>query len=164
MVDTYYASVRESVAGANKRHLAVFNDAGSGVRMVVFRIVAAGTPVAAVAGQKISLAAIRLTNKPTSGTVLGWAKARPENPDPPAAVQVAAAVGGGTVEPVAFGLGVVSGEETAADNGSVLYEAPLDGSQQVEFPEGSGFEVRQLTLPAAGAVSIVCVIGLLPNS
>ena len=159
MAVTYYSSVRESAAAANKRHFGVFNDVGSGVTLVVYRIVAIGSPAAAVAGQVIPLAAIRLTARPTSGTLLGWAKAKPASPDPPAEIMVATGLGGGTVEPVAFGLGVVSGEETASANESVIYEAPIDGSEQIELPEGTGFEVRQLSLASAGAVSIAAVIG-----
>jgi hypothetical protein len=75
-------------------------------------------------------------------------------------VTVVAAHTGGSVEPIAFGLGGVSGEETASDNESVLYEAPIDGSEQIECPEGTGIEVRQGTLASAGAVSIVAVVGL----
>lgn len=160
MADTYYASVRESVAGANKRHMAVFNATGSGKTLVVYRIVAAGSPTAAVTGMVIPLAAIRTTSAPTDGTGTSFGKAKPANPNVPAQVTVVAAPTTGTVEPIAFGLGVVSGEETSSANESVLYEAPIDGSQQVECPEGTGFEVRQLTLPSAGAVSIVAVIGL----
>jgi hypothetical protein len=159
---TYYASVRESVAGANKRHLAVFNAVGSNKVMRVYRIVAAGTPTAAVAGLKISLAALRLTSAPTGGSALTFAKARTVSANVPSQVTVAAATTGGAVEAIAFGLGVVSGEETASDNESVIYEAPIDGSEAIELVEGEGFEVRQLTLAAAGAVSIVAVIGLSP--
>jgi len=169
MADTYYASVRESVAGANKRHLGVFNSAGSGKVMVVYRIVAIGSPIAAVAGQVIPLAAIRLTGAPSGGTTSTLAKAWPANvtggraatPDPPVQVTVHLAHTAGAVEPIAFGGGVVSGEETSSANESVIYEAPIDGSEQVACPEGWGFEVRQLTLPSAGAAGIVAVIGLL---
>lgn len=160
---TYFASVRESAPAANKRHIGVFNGTGSGMTMVVYRIVAAGTPTATVTGQKITLAAIRLLSQPT-GTASTFAKAVPSNPDVPTQVIVGTNLSNGTVEPIAFGLGVVQGEETAADNESVLYEAPIDGSQQLECPEGTGFEVRQLTLAGAGAVSIVAVIGLKPDA
>lgn len=165
MLTTYYATVAESAAGANKRHLAVWNGTGTGKRMTLFRIIAIGTPTAAVTGAVIPLAAIRLLTRPTSGSALGWAKADPANPDPPSGgnpngIEVAANVSGGTVESVAFGLGAVSGEETIATPESVVYSAPIDGSQAVVFPPGSGFEVRQLTLASAGAVSITCVIGL----
>jgi hypothetical protein len=157
---TYYASVVESAAGSQKRHLAVWNGVGSGVTMVLYRIVAAPAPMVAVTGGVIPLAAIRLLARPTSGNALGWAKAKLSNAIPPAQIEVAGAVGGGSVEAIAFGVGAVSGEETLASPESVIYEAPLDGSQPVEFSEGSGFEVRQLTLASAGAVSIVAVIGL----
>jgi hypothetical protein len=169
MADTYYASVRESVAGANKRHLGVFNAAGSGKVMVVYRIVAIGSPTAAVTGLVIPLAAIRLTSAPSDGTPTTLAKAWPADitggraatPNPPAQVTAFMAHTTGTVEAVGFGGGVVSGEETASANESVVYEAPIDGSEQIACPEGWGFEVRQLTLASAGNVGIVAVIGLL---
>ena len=169
MAATYYASVRESTAAANKRHLGVFNASGSGKVLVVYRIVAIGSPTAVVVGMIIPLAAIRLTAAPTTGTVSSFAKAwpanitggRPATPNPPAQVTVFTNHTDGTVEPIAFGGGVVSGEETSSANESVVYEAPIDGSEQVACPEGWGFEVRQLTLPSAGAVGIVAVIGLL---
>lgn len=159
-MDTYYATVVESVAGSQKRHLAVWNGSTSGKRMTVYRIIAIPSPTAAVTGLIVPLAAIRLLTKPTTGTALGWAKADPANAAPPAAIEVAGNVTGGTFEAVAFGLGAVSGEETAASQESVVYEAPIDGSQAVVFPPDSGFEVRQLTIASAGAVSITCVIGL----
>lgn len=169
MADTYYASVRESVAGANKRHLAVFNGAGSGKVMVVYRIVAIGSPTATVTGMVIPLAANRLTTAPSDGTVISLAKAwpanvtngRPATPDPPGQVVARTNISTGTAEAVGFGGGVVSGEETASANESVVYEAPIDGSEQIACPEGWGFEVRQLTLASAGNVGIVAVIGLL---
>jgi hypothetical protein len=157
--DTYYASVRESIVGANKRHLSVFNDVGSGKIMMVYRIKAAGTPTAAVSGLIVALGALRITTVPTDGTAMGFAKARAANPDVPAQVTARFGATTGTVEPIAFGLGAVSGEETQASS-DVIYEAPIDGSQTVEFVEGTGFEVRQLTLASAGAISIIAVIGL----
>jgi hypothetical protein len=160
MADTYYASVRESTPGALKRHLSVFNAAGSGKTMVVYRIVAAGAPAAAAAGQKVLLGAVRLTSAPSDGNVLAFAKARTANPNVPAQVTVRTGATTGTGEAIAFGLGCVSGEETAFDNESVIYEAPIDGSQQIEFPEGEGFHVIQGSLASAGGVSVVAVIGL----
>lgn len=160
MATTYYASVQESAAGANKRHLAVWNGVGSGKTMVVYRIVAAPAPTAAVTGGVIPLVTARLTAKPTTGTGLAWAKAKVTNPAPPVLIEVAGNVGGGSTEAIAFGVGAVSGEETVASTESVIYQAPLDGSEAIEFGEGSGFEVRQLTLASAGAVNIVAVIGL----
>jgi hypothetical protein len=160
VADTYYASVRESVAGASKRHMAVFNAAGSGKTLVVYRIVAIGAPTAAVSGLVVPLAALRLTSEPTDGTTRAFAKAVPANPNVPAQVTVRDGHTTGAVEAIAFGVGVVSGEETSSANESVLYEAPIDGSQQITLPEGSGFEVRQGTLASAGNVSIVAVVGL----
>jgi hypothetical protein len=166
MPDTYYASVRESAAGANKRHLSVFNAPGSGKTLVVYRITAAGTPTAAVTGATIPLAAIRTLAAPTDGTTLGppqFAKARLTSADVPAQMTArtnATTPAAGSLEAIAFGLGAVNGEETLSSMAE-LYSAPIDGSQQVEFPEGTGFEVRQLTLASAGAVSIIAVIGLL---
>lgn len=159
MAATYFASVRESALAANKRHMSVFNAAGSGVTPVIYKIRAAGTPTGTVAGQTAALAALRLTAAPTGGTVTSFAKAKPGGPDLPPEVTVREAHTAGTVEAIAFGLGAVSGEETASAQGDTLYEAPIDGSEIIEIPEGFGFEVRQLSLASAGAVSIVAIIG-----
>lgn len=171
--DTYYVGFKESAAGANKRHGAVFNASGSGKVLVVYRITAIPSPTAAVTGLIIPLVAIRLTSVPTGGTAGAFVKACPVNitggrnatPDPPTQVTNVFNHTGGNVEggvnAVAFGVGAVSGEETASTNESVIYEAPIDGSEQVMCPEGWGFEVRQLTLASAGNVSIQAVIGLL---
>lgn len=157
---TYYASVRESAVAANKRHLSIFNDVGSGKTLVVYRIIAAGTPVAAVSGGTVAIAALRITTPPADGQVMAFAKADPSNPNVPAQVSARAAATTGTVEAIAFGLAAITTEEASSSVESV-YEAPIDGSQQVTFPEGTGFEVRQLTLASTGAVSIVAVIGLI---
>lgn len=176
MGDTYYVGFRESAAGANKRHGAVFNATGSGKVLVVYRIVAIPSPTAAVTGLIVPLVAIRLTGAPAGGTGVAFAKACPADitggriatPDLPA--QVTAMIGhtSGTIEggasAVAFGAGAVSGEETASTNESIIYEAPIDGSEQVMCPEGWGFEIRQLTLASAGAVTIQAVVGLLSPS
>lgn len=173
MADTYYVGFRESTAGANKRHAAVYNGAGSGKVMVVFRIVAIPSPTATVTGQVIPLVAVRLTSAPTGGTPGAFAKAVPADitggrlatPDVPAQVTAVFNHTGGSIEggasAVAFGAAAVSGEETASTQESIMYEAPIDGSEQVHCPEGWGFEIRQLSLASAGAVSIQAVIGLL---
>lgn len=161
MADTYYASVRESATAADKRHMGVFNAAGSGKTLVVYRITAIGSSGTPVAGLIVPLAALRLTAAPTGGAPTTFAKAKPSNPDVPAEITVGAAVTGGTLEGIAFGIGVVSGEETSSAQESVIYEAPIDGSQQVECPEGTGFAVVQFALASAGTVSMVAVIGLI---
>jgi hypothetical protein len=158
-VDTYYASVRDSAVAANKRHLSVFNAVGSGKTLVVYRIIAAGTPTTTVTGGAVAIAALRITTVPSDGTTMAFAAANPANPNVPAQVTARFGATTGTVEAIAFGLAAVNTEETSSSSESV-YEAPLDGSQQVTLPEGSGFEVRQGALASAGAVSIVAVIGL----
>jgi hypothetical protein len=173
MADTYYVGWKESVAGANKRHGAVFNASGSGKVLVVYRIVAIPSPTAVVTGMVVPLVAVRLTGAPSGGVNQPIVKACPANipggraatPDLPAQVTALFNHTAGTIEggasAVAFGAGAVSGEETTSSNESIIYEAPIDGSEQVMCPEGWGFEIRQLTLPSAGAVSIQAVIGLL---
>lgn len=143
MAATYYASIGESATAANKRHIGVFNGAASGKTLVVYRILAAGT--------QVPLAAIRLLSQP-SGNVTSFAKADPSTADAPAEVVVGTGLSGGSIEPIAFGLGV--------PNGQSIYEAPIDGSEQLKCPPGTGFEVRQLTTTTAGSVSIVAVVGL----
>jgi len=160
--DTYYASVRQSAVAADKRHLAIFNGVGSGKILRVYRITAFSSPVATVSGLIVPLGVIKTTSPPTDGGILAVAKAKATNPDVPAELLVRSAPTTGTVEPIAFGGGTVSAEETQAST-EVLYEAPIDGSQAVECLEGAGFEVRQLTLPSSvGAISIIAVIGLIP--
>lgn len=170
MADTYYTSVSESTAVANKRHLAVFNRTGSGKVLVVYRITAMGTPQQVGAGLTVGLVAVRLTSNPTGGTTGSFVKAKPDVVNVPGYIstpnvpgQIMATVGHttGSIEANPFGCGSCNSDETSNTMETVIYEAPIDGSQQIECPESYGFEVRQLTLPSSGgAITIVAVIGL----
>lgn len=178
-MDTYFSSIRECPVGADRRFMAVFNGAGSGKVILVHRVVAVGEPVAAVTGLVVPLACNRIQAAPAGGTVMAVAKAVPADitggrlatPALPAQVTVLKSrndantsdtlITGGTPEPIGFGGGNVSGEETASANESTLYQAPLDGSEPIYCPEGWGFEVRQLTLASAGAIGLVAVFSLL---
>jgi hypothetical protein len=168
-VDTYYASVAEVPVGANKNLLSVFNATGSGKKLYVFRLMAVGSPTAAVVGLKITLAALRFNAEHSGGTTDVFAKADPASPNVPAQITmrhakaVALTVPG--IEAIAFGLGNVNSEETSPADPGMLYKAPDDpsaagGSAAVICSEGTGFVIRQLTLAGAGAISLVAEIGL----
>lgn len=158
---TYYTAVLSSVAGANKRHLAVFNAAGSGMTMRLNKLKASGAPVAAVTGLIIALHAVRITAAPTGGTSPGFGKALTVSANPPGQVTVmAAATGGATESGPPFGCATVSGEEAIAANTDPLYKSDLDGTEPMTFVEGEGFLVKQGALASAGAVTVVAELTL----
>jgi hypothetical protein len=159
-VDTYYSSVREQVVGAGKRHLSVWNGAGSGKMVTIFRIKVVGAPIATAAGLKVSLGVVRLTSAPGGGTVGAWAKAVTANPNVPSQVEIRAAPTSGNIETTFFAAAEVNPEETSAADNGLLYEAPIDGSQPLTLAEGEGIEVRQGTLAGASTLSFVVTIGL----
>ena len=84
---TYYASVTASTAGANKRHLTIWNGHAS-VIVRVYSIKAAGAPVSTVNGQVIPLYVARITSAPTGGSVATVVKADTNNPNVPGTIAV----------------------------------------------------------------------------
>jgi hypothetical protein len=153
---TYYAGAIASVAGANKRHLCLFNASGSGKKVKVYRVAAAGAPTAAVTGLVIPLYTARITAAPTGGSAGSIAKADTTDANVPAQITTTlAATGGATEEAVPFGVGVVSGEETSAANEAVLYQSVLNGAKTMTLAEGQGIVVKQGALASAGAITIV---------
>ncbi len=172
--DTYTASVREIATGATKKHMAVWNGAGSGKVLVVYRVTAAPAPVAAVTGLNCPLAVVRITSAPTGGTARSFGKANPAaitggkpiTPDVPAEVTLVEFPGGGAAleggaNPLTFGIGAVNTDETSMSGETTLYESPPDGSDWIYCPEGWGFVVIQGTLAGAGNISLMAMIGLL---
>lgn len=158
---TYHVSVRESAAGASKRHLALFNASGSGKTLKVYRVQAAPSPTAAVTGQQLSLSVVRITAAPTGGSSATINKALSSSTNAPAQVTAtAAATGGATEEASAFGLATVSGEETASAVAQDLYSFQIDGTQPVTCAEGEGILVKQGALAGAGAVSVAITFTL----
>lgn len=158
---TYFTGVLASAAGASKRHLALFNAAGSGKRLKVSSIKVAGSPTAAVTGQVVALHGVRITSAPTGGSGGTIVKADPADASVPAQVTVTlAATGGAAEEGAPFGVASVSGEETASANGDELYRSYLDGTKTLICDEGQGILVKQGALAAAGAVSIVVSFSL----
>jgi len=155
---TYYASVTASTAGANKRHLTLWNGHAS-VVVRVYRIIAAGAPTAAVTGLVIPLTVSRISSAPTGGSAGTLVKSDSDNPNVPASITVTTGDTGGAVEVGPVGCGVVSGEETSAAGGGVLFDAPIDGSQPLVLRPGEGLVVRQGALASAGAVTIVAKVG-----
>lgn len=154
---TYFFGVL-STAGANKRHLAVLNPAGSGKVMTLFRLKASGAPTAAVTGQTIALTAGRITAL-TGGTAVTAQRAA--NGDPQAhGLTAVAAPTAATEDAGFFGCGTVSGEETSSANESMVYDAEIDGSKPMTFQPGEGFLVKQGALASAGAVNIVARVGV----
>ena len=153
---SYYTSVLASVAGASKRHLALFNASGSGKTMKIYRIRAAGAPTAAVTGLVIALNAVRITTAPTGGGAGTIDKGVTSDAAPPAQVTVmTAATGGATEEANAFGVGTVTGEETQGASAVIIYDAVIDGLKPLTCAEGQGVLVKQGALASAGAVNIL---------
>ena len=155
----FVSTATPSVAGANKAHLTLWNNA-TGKIIKVYKITACGSPTVAVTGLVIPLIAQRILNvAPTGGTAL-----TPKPAGTTAGVWDALPSGitaatGSTVlsaneEGVAFGIGEVSGEEAIAPYKCVLYEYLSDWTKPVELAVGQGMMVKQGALASAGAVSI----------
>lgn len=160
-LDTYFVSANASGAAANKRHLCLFNASGSGKIIKLFRISAAGSPTLAVTGQTIALYATRITSAPTGGSNATIVRADTTNPALPAQITaMLQATGGAAEEASYFGCGVVSGEETASANESVIYQAAVNGAQPLTLREGEGIVVKQGSLASAGAATVVVAFGV----
>ena len=155
---TYYASVRESVVGANKRHLTIWNGHAT-VVVQVYHIKAAGHPTATGAGQVVPLYVARISAAPTGGSNAIIVKADSTNVNVPAAITATTADTGGATEVGPVGCGVVSGEETSSAIGDVLFESPIDGSQPLVLRPSEGIVIRQGTLASVGAITIVAKLG-----
>lgn len=154
---TYFYGVKESAAGASKRHMAVFNPVGSGKTMTLYRVKASGAPTAAVTGQTIALTVGRVTSI-TAGTNIAQQNAVSTDAAPGmTAVSLPTAA---TESAGFFGCGTVSGEETSSANESILYDAEIDGSKPMTFAAGEGFLVKQGTLASAGAINLVARVGV----
>lgn len=160
-LETHFVSASASAAGANKRHLALFNAAGSGKVIKVFRVQAAGAPAAAVTGLTIALYCTRITSAPTGGTGATISKTDTINAPLPAQITATLAATGGAAEEASFiGCGVVSGEETASANETLLYAAAVNGAQPLTLREGEGVVVKQQALASAGAINVVIQFGV----
>lgn len=155
---TYYASVKESAAGASKRHLTIFNGHAS-VVVRVYDIKAATSSTAAVTGLVIPLTVNRISAAPTGGSAAVLVKADSQNPNVPASITVTTGDTGGATEVGPVGCGVVSGEETASAVSDQLFASPIDGSQPLVLRPGEGITVRQGPLASAGNVTIVAKVG-----
>lgn len=156
--NTYYVGVKESAAGAGKRHLTIWNGtAAQDLRVLLVQ--ASGAPVATVTGQVIPLYCARITTQPTGGSALTPIKAVESNPNVPGTIQCLTGANGGAAEESSpFGVGTVSGEESASLAESVLYQMMLNGAQPVTLSPGTGMVVRQGTLASAGAINVlVCI-------
>jgi hypothetical protein len=156
--NTYFVSALGSAAGANKRHLTIWNGT-AGQELRILSVQAAGAPAATATGQVIPLYCSRITTQPTGGSDVTPVKAVASNPNVPATIECkTGATGGAAEEPSAFGVGTVSGEETASLSESVLYSMVLNGAQPVTLAPGTGMVVKQNALASAGALNlVVCV-------
>ena len=151
---SYYTGVLASTAAANKRHLALFNAAGSGRIAKIYTITAAPAPTAAVTGMVIVLHAVRITTVPTGGTNPGVGKNDTvDDPNLPAQITAMANATGGAAETgPPFGAATVSGEETQSGSSDDVYRA--DGTKPIVLREGEGVLVKQGALASAGAVNV----------
>lgn len=152
---THYVSSLASAAAANKHHLTIWNGAGSGKTIKIYGITATPAPTAAVTGLVIPLHAARITSAPTGGSLLTPNKAATSDPNLPAQIECRMGATVTTVEPSAFGVGTISGEETSAGVTSTLYNYEIDGTKPIELLEGEGLTVRQGALASAGAAHVL---------
>jgi hypothetical protein len=155
---TYYVGVRESVAGANKRHIVLWNGHAT-VVVRVYNIRAAGAPTGTVTGTVVPLYVARLTSAPTNGTDVAFTPADSTNPNVPVTILCRANTTTGANEGGVISVGAVSGEETASLGGDDLFTSPIDGSQPLYLRPGEGIVVRQGTLASAGAISVSMRVG-----
>ena len=103
----------------------------------------------------------RITTQPTGGSTLTPSKAVASSPNVPATVEcLTGATGGAAEEASPFGVGTVSGEETASLSESVLYQMMLNGAEPVTLGPGTGLVVKQGSLASAGAISIVVQVSV----
>lgn len=156
---TYYVSVRESAAGANKRHLTIWNGHASLV-LRVYQVRAAGAPTAAVTGLVVPLYVARITSAPTGGSAATIEKADSANANVPGTITAITGATGGATEGGTVGVGTVSGEETSSAMGDDLFTSPIDGSQPLLLRPSEGIVIRQGTLASAGNISIVARVGV----
>lgn len=158
--NTYFVAALNSTAGADKRHLTIWNGtAAQNLRILLVQ--ASGAPTAAVTGQVIPLYATRITTQPTGGTSLTPSKADAGNPNVPGTIECkTGATGGAAEESSPFGVGTVSGEETASLCESVLYQYALNGGQPVTLAPGTGMVVKQNALASAGAINVVVQVSV----
>ena len=155
---TYYASVVASVAGANKRHLTIWNGHAS-VIIRVYSVRVASATTGTVAGQIIPLYVARISTAPTGGSAGVIVKADSNNANVPASITCTIADTGGANELGPIGCGVVSGEETSSANGDMLFESIIDGSQPLVLRQDEGIVIKQGALASAGAITIVIKLG-----
>lgn len=152
---SYYTGVLASTAAANKRHLTLFNAAGSAKVIKVYWVTAAPAPTVAVTGLVVVLHALRITSAPTGGTNPGLGKNDTLEDSAPAQISaMAGATGGATESGPPFGAGTVSGEETQSGATTDVYRSRVDGTKPMIFREGEGMLVKQGALASAGAVHV----------
>lgn len=158
--NTYFVGVKESAVAAGKRHLTIWNGTAA-QELRILLVQATGAPTAAVSGLVVPLYCARVTTQPTGGSALTPSKAVASNPNVPATVECLTGASGGAAEEASpFGVGTVSGEETASLGESVLYQMTLNGAQPVTLAPGTGLVVRQGTLASAGAISVVVQVSV----
>lgn len=152
---SYFTGVLASAAGANKRHLSLFNAAGSNRIVKVYSVAAAPAPTAAVTGLVVVLHALRITTVHTGGTNPGFGMNDNTEAALPAQITVMAGATGGAAESgPPFGVGTVSGEETQSGSSTDLYRSCSDGTKPIILREGEGMLVKQGALASAGNVHI----------
>lgn len=156
---TYYASIVASTAGANKKHLTVWNGHAS-LKLRVYEIKAAGAPTAAVSGLVVPLTVYRINSAPTGGSAATITKADSTNANVPGTITATTGDTGGASKVGAIGCGVVSGEETASLGSDVLFSAPIDGAQPCVLAPSEGITIEQGALASAGAITIVAKVGV----
>lgn len=153
----YCFAVVGSTVGAGKNHLGVFNAAGSGKVVRIWRVEVVNHQAAAVTGLGASFLLCRTTTA-GGGTAAALRKADLTEDNPPAQVtgthtytsQPAVTAGSELAEIT------ISTEETSAQTPKVpLFQADANaGVPPVVVREGGGVVVQQAALASAGAVSV----------
>jgi hypothetical protein len=161
----YCFAVVGSTVGANKNHLGVFNAAGSGVVMRVWRVEAVAHLTATVTGLATSHLLKRTTTVGT-GTAAVLRKFDPDAPNLPAQITGRHSYTGqpAVTADSELAAATLNNEETAAQAVRVpLFEAiPDRGIEPVTVREGGGLVSQQAGLAGAGAVSVFFYFTLEP--
>ena len=153
----YCYAVVGSAVGAGKNHLGLFNGAGSGRTLRVWRVEVVPHLTAVITGTAATFVLARTTT-PGTGAAAALRKLDPLAPDPPAQVTGRHTF---TAQPAVTANSelaalTANAEETVSHGAKVpLYEAiPERGIEPVTVPEGGGLAVQQAAFLGAGAFSV----------
>lgn len=153
---TYYAVADAVALAANKHHLALFNDVGSGVVVAVKKLFQINLSLAAVTGAALRFD-IKKATASSAGTTITPQTMDSSNPALPAGVTVrtgATVTEGGLLFPYTTQSDEIAAANTAVANYLTQYNnLILESSemQELRLREGEGLTVKQITSSTVGS-------------